>query len=101
MKTNKQQFSHKNYAFAFVAIASILLISIPAVAMQFSDEVNWGIEDFSVMFLLLFGTGSAFVLASRHLNSRRNRVLALSAIGILSLFIWGELSVGVFTRLGS
>ena len=78
-----------------VWIGAVALLALPAVAMLFTAEVNWGPEDFIVGGALLLGT--AFVL-DRLLGSgmsRRAMALATGA-GILMLaLVWGELAVGL------
>lgn len=87
--------------FAWIAIATVILLLIPLSAMQFTDEVNWGEEDFIIMFLLVFGMSSLFVLISRRLSTKKRRIgLGILFIGAL-LFLWAELAVGVFTKLGN
>lgn len=89
----------RNRAFAWVALATGLVLLIPLIAMQFTNEVNWDETDFIVMGLLLFGTGSLFVLASRRWPGRRIAIGALLAAAFL--YLWAELAVGIFTDLGS
>jgi hypothetical protein len=36
------------------------LIALPAIAMQFTTEVNWGAEDFAFAVVMLGGVGLAF-----------------------------------------
>lgn len=86
--------------FVWTALATALLLLIPLIAMQFTAEVNWGREDFLVMGLLLFSTGSLFVLVARRVPPRHRPVIGILFAAVL-LFIWAELAVGVFTSLGS
>ena len=84
---------------AWVALGTALLLLIPLVAMQFTDEVNWSGVDFFVMGVLLFGFGSLFVLVVRWFPRRR---VVLGVMVLLAfLFVWAEFGVGVFTNLGS
>jgi hypothetical protein len=39
-----------------VALITVGLLMIPAIAMQFSDEMNWGPGDFLVAGALLFAS---------------------------------------------
>ena len=73
---------------------AIALLVLPAVAMLFTNEVNWGPEDFAVGGVLLLGT--AFVL-DRVLGSGLNRRTTLLAAGavLVLVFAWAELAVGL------
>ena len=73
-----------------------ILLSVPFFAMQFTDEVNWDIMDFTVMGILLFGTGLLCELVLRLVKSIHNRVILCGAILILFILIWAELAVGIF-----
>lgn len=85
--------------FIWIAAAAIIILLIPLIAMQFSDQVIWTPFDFIVAGILLFGTGSLFVLTVRKIKKYR------VAFGILFLtalmYGWAELAVGIFTKLGS
>ena len=75
--------------------AAAVLLTLPAVAMLFTTEVNWGPEDFVIGGALLFGT--AFVL-DRVLGSRWNRKTVALVAGVVLLvlvFVWAELAVGL------
>ena len=79
-----------------ILLATALVLMVPLVAMQFTDEVNWDLTDFAVMGGLLIGTGLAYELASRKVSSTRNRVIIGAALAAAFLLIWAELAVGVF-----
>ena len=76
-----------------VAIASVIILLIPLIAMQFTHEVNWDKKDFIVMGVLLFGMGSLFVLVSRKVPQKRFLIGAIF-LAIL-LCIWAQLAVGI------
>lgn len=44
------------------AIVTALILLIPLVAMQFTDEVNWDLADFVIVGVVLFGAGLAYEL---------------------------------------
>jgi hypothetical protein len=79
-----------------VLLATLAVLLVPAVAMRFTAEVNWGPGDFLVGGALLAGTGLAYVLAKRRIAGRSGRLLlgALLALGLL--LVWAELAVGIF-----
>ena len=77
------------------------LLSLPFVAMQFTDEVQWTLSDFVVFGLLLLIVCSLFELAMRLLATRGARIVAAIAIVLGFLWVWAELAVGVFTDWGS
>jgi uncharacterized membrane protein YfcA len=77
-----------------VVTAAILLV--PLVAMQFTNEVNWGVGDFITAAGLLIGAGLAYELAARRVQNPRQRVfVAIGVTGVL-LLVWAELAVGIF-----
>lgn len=78
-----------------LTIAAVLL-SVPFFAMQFTNEVNWGIMDFTIMGILLFGTGLVCELIMRQVKSIKNRIILCGAILLVFFLIWAELAVGIF-----
>lgn len=78
-----------------LAVVGVLLL-IPLVAMQFTNEVNWSGFDFLVMGILLLGTGLVCELVLRTVKKRANRlILCLAVLGVFIL-VWMELAVGIF-----
>ena len=78
-----------------VSIVSILLL-IPLIAMQFTDEVNWTAADFIVAGGLLFGAGLISEIVIRKTKNRKHKMVLLGAIFIILILIWIELAVGIF-----
>ncbi len=78
-----------------IAIITVLILLVPLVAMQFSDQVQWGAWDFIFMGALLFLTGLAYVHFVQKGSTKAHRfsigILVLSAF----IFIWVNLSVNV------
>jgi len=72
------------------------LVVLPAVAMQFTSEVNWGSEDFVFAVVMLGGTGLALEQTARSRLSRKGKLLAAAAILFTLMVIWAELAVGLF-----
>lgn len=73
-----------------------VLLAIPAVAMQFTGEVNWGPEDFTVAAVLFSLTGLGLEVTARARISRKGKVLAAAAVVFALLVVWVELAVGWF-----
>ncbi len=77
-----------------IITAAILLV--PLVGTQLSDEVQWGIEDFMAIGLMLLIAGYAYEFLAPQVHSVFWRVfLALTIIAIVGI-IWVELAVGIF-----
>lgn len=77
------------------------LLLTPAIAMQFTSEVNWTFSDFvfaAAMFLVL---GGAIEFILRAIRSGSTRLLAILAVVGAFLWLWAEFAVGVFTNWGS
>jgi hypothetical protein len=90
----------RNSVFAWITLGTGLILLIPLIAMQFTNEVNWDTKDFSVMGFLLLSTASLFVLVSRKTPRRRRIVIGLMFAAAF-VYIWAELAVGIFLNLGS
>jgi len=84
-------------AAATTGIVTALLLMVPLVAMQFTKEVNWGIGDFAVAGVLLFGAGMTYCAAASRARSRMHRfAIAMVVLTVLGV-VWAELAVGLFT----
>lgn len=78
-----------------VVLAAAAILLVPALAMQFTDEVNWGPGDFAAAGALLLGTGLAYVTLTRAVIRPRRRIIIGSALALLLLLVWAELAVGI------
>lgn len=86
----------KNRRIFFIFLGSVLLLLLPLIAMQFTDEVNWMLSDFVVAGVLLFGTGLACELVIRTVKKINYRIAICVALLVLFLLVWAELAVGIF-----
>jgi peptidoglycan/LPS O-acetylase OafA/YrhL len=68
-----------------VALATILVLLVPLVGMQISDDVDWSLADFVLAGALLAGTGVLLELAARKPRSIAYRVgaAAIAAAAIV------------------
>jgi hypothetical protein len=80
-----------------VALATAMLLLVPAIAMQFTPEVSWGPGDFVVAGILLFGAGAATVVGFRHVQGTGRRTALALAIASGLALVWAELAVGLFS----
>jgi len=77
-------------------LSVVLLLLVPLIAMQVTNEVNWSLPDFVVMGILLFGTGLMYELVMRKVKRTSYRLALVGTILIVFLLIWAELAVGIF-----
>ena len=71
------------------------LLLLPAVAMQFTREVNWGLGDFIIMAFMIGTVGMGLELAA--FASRNHAYRAGAAAALLTGFLvtWSNLAVGI------
>lgn len=72
-----------------------LLLLLPLIAMQFTDEVNWTPTDFIFMAALLGGALAGFDLAVRKSGSLAYRAGAAVALATTFFLIWINAAVGI------
>lgn len=80
-----------------ISTVSLTLLLIPLIAMQFTSEVDWGLFDFIIAGILIFGVGVLFSYITRKVVSTKYRVLFIIFVLILFILIWTELGVGIFS----
>lgn len=72
-----------------------ILLSVPLIAMQFTDEVQWGVFDFIFMGVLMCAIASAIEFMLGRSRNRYYRAGAVLAIMTAFLLIWGNAAVGL------
>ena len=82
------------------SFAAILLL-LPAVAMQFTSEVDWDARDFIVMGALLGSVGLITEFLFRQSGSTAYRLGAVLAMATAFLTIWANLAVGMIGSEGN
>ena len=73
-----------------------LLLIIPLIAMQLTDEVEWSLFDFIIMGTLLLITGLMGEIIFKKVKKYKHRVILYVVIAIIFFLIWAELAVGIF-----
>lgn len=72
------------------------LLLLPAIAMQFSAEVNWGPGDFLFVAVLLGGLGLSVEWIMRRIDTKIFRIAAIGIVLLTVILIWVEAAVGIF-----
>ncbi len=86
----------KNKRLIIILTSVVILLLIPFIAMQFTDEVVWTSLDFAVMGILLLSTGLMWDLVMRKVKKIEYRIVLFIAILGAFVLIWAELAVGIF-----
>ena len=84
-----------NMMIKILPIVGIILL-IPMMAMQFTDEVNWSFLDFIIMGIMLSITGLALGIIIKKIKDYKYRNIFITIIVMIFLLIWAELGVGLF-----
>ena len=82
--------------FPKLTFAPLVLLVIPLIAMQFTNEVRWGVFDFIIMGVLLMVAGMWTQRVIDRIRSKPNRMIYISLILLLFLLFWIEMAVGIF-----
>jgi hypothetical protein len=82
MKTSKTAYRSA----VRVALATAFILLLPLVAMQITDEVDWGLADFAFAGALLGGTGLLLELAARKPRNIAYRAAA-AAVGVAAIVL--------------
>ncbi len=85
----------RNRFLRIVLITTVLLL-LPLIAMQFTNEVNWGIMDFLLGGFLLFCLGVSLDTIIRKVSKSKYQIGLSIILLILFLLVWAELAVGIF-----
>jgi ABC-type Mn2+/Zn2+ transport system permease subunit len=79
-----------------ILITVALLLLIPLIAMQFTNEVDWSLRDFVIMGILLLATGLICEFVMRKVKTTGKRIAVIAVILLVFFLIWAELAVGIF-----
>ncbi len=75
--------------------AAALILLLPLVAMEFTDEVVWDVTDFAVFGALLVGAGVTYELAVRMTGNTAYRAAVGVALAAAFLLVWVNGAVGI------
>lgn len=85
----------KKRLMVIILVVSFLLL-IPFIAMQFTNEVNWSLFDFTAATILLVSGGLLCELVFIKVKKNKHRIILCFALLLLFLLVWVELAVGIF-----
>src|SRR5687768_13711801 len=75
-------------------IAALVLL-LPLVAMQFTEEVAWDLADFATFGAMLAGACGTYELAARATGSGAYRAAVGVALAAAFILVWMNLAVGI------
>lgn len=73
---------------------AMLILLIPALAMQFTGEVDWSASDFIIMGAIIFLVGLGFEAAFRTSGNVTYRIAFGIGLTATFLIVWANLAVG-------
>ena len=77
------------------AIVTGVILLIPLIAMQFTNEVVWNLTDFILAGAFIFGTGAAYTLITRKSVKTTYRYAVGLALFSALLLVWVNGAVGI------
>lgn len=78
-----------------VISATILLLLVPLIAMQFTGEIKWSPLDFVAAGIMLMSTGFAFVFVTHKASNKIYRLAVGISLGTALFLVWSNLAVGL------
>ncbi len=101
MSSEAQNVSHIQSNLIRVLLGTAAILSVPLIAMMFTDEVKWGPFDFIVIGGLLLVAGTVYTIIAHTMKESRHRFALLCVTVLTVLYLWAEMAVGIFTNWGS
>jgi len=71
------------------------LLLVPLLAMQVTDEMNWGPADFAIFGAMLAGVGGTYEFAARMATSNAYQAAVGIALATTFVLVWMNLAVGI------
>lgn len=81
---------------AFIYLIAVSLLIIPALGMQFSNDVNWSLSDFLIAGIILFIAASMVNIILTFIHKKLWKIILLIISFFIIAIIWAELAVGIF-----
>lgn len=81
---------------AFIYLIAVSLLIIPALGMQFSNEVHWSFSDFLIAGIILLIAASMVNIILTFIHKKLWKIILLIISFFIIAIIWAELAVGIF-----
>ena len=78
-----------------IVLGTAVLLSVPLLAMQVTDEVAWDLADFVLAGVLLGGTALLYSLAASRTRTTVYRAAVGLALAAALILVWVNLAVGL------
>ena len=98
MEASREKGGGRHGSYSRVAVwagAALLLLLLPLVAMQFTDQVNWEVSDFALAGALIVGVAVPYELAVRKTGDGAYRAAVGVALAAAFLLVWVNGAVGI------
>lgn len=79
----------------YIGLGSAAILLVPLIAMQFTDQVKWELNDFAFAFVFFVILGLILELGVRRLSSQTLRWTVGTAVVLFFMAVWAELAVGI------
>ncbi|WP_346861617.1 hypothetical protein [uncultured Draconibacterium sp.] len=86
----------KNRRLVLILSGALLILLIPFIAIQISNEVNWSVFDFMTAGLILLSLGIMIEIILRKVPKKVHRFALLAVLLFFFILIWAELAVEIF-----
>jgi hypothetical protein len=91
-----QSANYKRKSTLFITLVTAVILLVPLIAMQFTNEVNWAVSDFIIAAILLLGTGFSMAYAVRKIKRKSYRLVVVLLLLFFLMLVWAEMAVGIF-----
>ncbi len=79
----------KKKTIIYIMLAAALVLLIPLIAMQFTDEVVWDMADFVIAWVLLVIVGFSYKLLAKNVSKRKIAYFILIILLGIFMFVFG------------
>jgi hypothetical protein len=84
-----------------ILLPAALILMVPLLAMQFTNEVDWSFSDFIAAGVLIVSVGLAYEFAVKRISNPTYKTAIGAALATVLLLIWSNLAVGIIGSEGN